>query len=92
MIQLKGKPLSLSAKILAVFIVVGALILKATHYPDLDIDAAIKVGGFVVIVFGTVDVSLIMESIFGSGGSRGHTPQYESDGAALPPNNEGGSL
>ena len=65
MIELKGKPLSLGAKILAAVIAVGALILKALVAPDLDIDAALKVAGFIVLIFGTVDLSLIAANIFG---------------------------
>jgi sorbitol-specific phosphotransferase system component IIBC len=62
--ELKGKPLSLVAKILGVIIAVGALILKATISPELDIDAAIKVAAFVVLVFAPVDLSMVMSNIF----------------------------
>lgn len=65
-IELKGKPLSLGAKILGVIIAVGALILKALVSPELDVDAAIKVAAFVVIVFAPVDLSLIFANIFGT--------------------------
>ncbi len=68
MVRLKGKPLSLGAKILAVIIVLGGLALKGLALIDIKVDDLIKVGGFVVIIFGTVDVSLIMEAIFGPGG------------------------
>jgi hypothetical protein len=64
-IELKGKPLSLGAKILGCIIAVGALCLKATVSPGLDIDAAIKVAAFVVIVFAPVDLSMIFGNIFG---------------------------
>jgi hypothetical protein len=63
--ELKGKPLSLGAKILGTAIAVGALILKATISPMLDIDAAIKTAAFVVIVFAPVDLSMVMANIFG---------------------------
>jgi hypothetical protein len=63
--ELKGKPLSLGAKILAVVIAVGALAVKAFLSPELDIDAALKVAGFCVVVFGTVDVSMIIGNITG---------------------------
>ncbi|GHU05062.1 hypothetical protein FACS1894147_10850 [Spirochaetia bacterium] len=72
-IELKGKPLSLGAKILGIVIAVGALILKALVSPELDIDAAIKVAAFVVIVFAPVDLSMIFSNIFGArnGGAGG---------------------
>jgi hypothetical protein len=63
--ELKGKPLSLGSKILGTVIAVGALVLKATISPMLDIDAAIKTAAFVVIVFAPVDVSMVMGNIFG---------------------------
>jgi hypothetical protein len=66
MIELKGKPLSLGAKVLGVVIAVGALVLKALVNPSLDIDAAIKVSAFVVIVFAPVDLSMIFGNIFGT--------------------------
>jgi predicted phage tail protein len=69
-VELKGKPLSLGAKILGCFIAVGALLLKATISPGLDIDAAIKVAAFVVIVFAPVDLSLIFGNIFGTRAAR----------------------
>jgi predicted phage tail protein len=65
-IELKGKPLSLGSKILGCIIAVGALVMKATVSPGLDIDAAIKVSAFVVIVFAPVDVSMIFGNIFGT--------------------------
>jgi predicted phage tail protein len=71
--ELKGKPLSLGAKILGVCIAVGALVLKATISPGLDIDAAIKVAAFVVLVFAPIDLSMVMSNIFTPlGGNRIH--------------------
>ena len=72
-LELKGKPLSLGAKMLGVIIAVSALIMKATVSPELDIDAAIKVAAFVVIVFAPVDLSMIFGNIFATrhaGGTR----------------------
>jgi hypothetical protein len=63
-LELKGKPLSLGAKILGAIIAIGALVLKATISPTLDIDAALKVAAFVVLVFAPVDVSMVMGNIF----------------------------
>jgi predicted phage tail protein len=68
--ELKGKPLSLGAKILGAVIAVGALLLKATISPSLDIDAALKVAAFVVLVFAPIDVSMMMSNIFGPLASR----------------------
>ena len=64
-VELKGKPLSLGAKIIGALIAVGALALKATVSPDMDIDAAIKAAAFVVLVFAPVDLSMVMGNIFG---------------------------
>jgi hypothetical protein len=63
-VELKGKPLSLGAKIIGAFIAVTALVMKATISPLLDIDAAIKVAAFVVLVFAPIDVSMWMKNIF----------------------------
>jgi hypothetical protein len=38
--------------------------LKVTISPSLDIDAAIKVAAFVVLVFSPVDLSMVMNNIF----------------------------
>jgi predicted phage tail protein len=72
--ELKGKPLSLGSKILGTIIAVGALVLKATISPMLDIDAAIKVAAFVVIIFAPVDLSMVMGNIFGPLGNRNGPP------------------
>jgi hypothetical protein len=63
-VELKGKPLSLGAKIIGALIAVSALVMKATVSPLLDIDAAIKVAAFVVLVFAPIDVSMCMKNIF----------------------------
>jgi hypothetical protein len=63
-VELKEKPLSLGAKILGAIIAIGALVLKAALSPTLDIDAALKVAAFVVLVFVPIDVSMIMDNIF----------------------------
>jgi hypothetical protein len=44
--------------------------LKATVSPGLDIDAAIKVAAFVVVVFAPVDLSMIFGNIFGARAAR----------------------
>jgi hypothetical protein len=66
--ELKGKPLSLGAKVLGAAIAIGALAVKATVSPSLDIDAALKVSAFVVLVFAPVDVSMIVGNIFSKRG------------------------
>ena len=66
--ELKGKPLSLGAKILSVVIVIASLIAKATISPGFDIDASLKVAAFVALVFSPVDASLIASNIFGKRG------------------------
>jgi hypothetical protein len=63
--ELKGKPLSLGAKILGAVIAITALLFKATISPYLDIDAALKVAAFVVLVFAPVDLSMVLGNIFG---------------------------
>jgi hypothetical protein len=78
--ELKGKPLSLGAKILGAVIAIGALLLKATVSPQLDIDAAIKTAAFVVVIFAPVDLSMVMGNIFGPPGTRRsqtHSAQYQ---------------
>jgi predicted phage tail protein len=77
--ELKGKPLSLGAKILGVIIAVGALLLKATISPALDIDAAIKVAAFVVVIFMPIDLSMIMSNIFAPLGNRQTNNSYGAD-------------
>jgi hypothetical protein len=79
-IELKGKPLSLGAKLLGCFIAVGALVLKATVSPGLDIDAAIEVAAVVVIVFAPVDLSMIFGNIFGTKAARQSEQPYAAGG------------
>lgn len=63
--ELKGKPLSLGAKILGTMIVVSGLALKGFDMaPGLVIDDVIKAGAFIVLVFSPIDVSIWLEKIF----------------------------
>jgi hypothetical protein len=62
---LKGKPLSLGAKITGAVIALGGLAAKIWIKPELDIDAVLKVALFVPLLFVTVDLSLIAEVVFG---------------------------
>jgi hypothetical protein len=63
--ELKGKPLTLGAKIMAAGIAIGGLIVKSFWSPSLDIDAVIKTAAFVVLVFAPIDLSLIASNVFG---------------------------
>jgi hypothetical protein len=63
--ELKGKPLSLGSKILAVIIAICGLVLKATIIPDFDIDASLKTALFVALVFSPVDASMVISNVFG---------------------------
>ena len=63
--ELKGKPLSLGSKILAILIALVGLALKATIVPNFDIDAVLKTSLFVALVFSPVDMSMMISNIFG---------------------------
>jgi len=67
-VELKGKPLSLGAKIVGALIALLGLTAKIGPAPELDIDAVLKVAAFVVLIFASVDVSLWLENIFGKKG------------------------
>ena len=64
--ELKGKPLTLGAKIIAAGIAIGGLVLKAFWSPSLDIDAVIKVSALLALLFAPIDLSIIATNIFGS--------------------------
>lgn len=76
--ELKGKPLSLGVKILAVIVAIGGLIFKGLvpSASSLSIDDILKVAGFIVLIFGTVDASMIIGNIRGARG--GAAPPNES--------------
>mgnify|MGYP000937793668 CR=1 FL=1 len=63
MIELKGKPLTLGAKIFAAVIAIVGLVLKATAAPSLNIDDVLKVAGFIFLIFSPIDVSMWLEKI-----------------------------
>ena len=65
--ELKGKPLTLAAKVLGSAVALAGLVLKATVSPELDIDAVLKVAGFIVLVFAPVDVSLVLQNLVKGG-------------------------
>jgi hypothetical protein len=60
---MKGKPITLGAKILAIATVYGGLSLKATIAPDLPFDDVLKAAAFAVIICAPVDLSLVIETI-----------------------------
>ena len=48
-------------------VALAGLVLKATVSPELDIDAVLKVAGFIVLVFAPVDVSLVLQNLVKGG-------------------------
>lgn len=64
--RLKGKPLSLIAKLIGALIAVAGLAAKIWIRPDLDIDSVLKVACIVVLFFSPIDISLIAENVFGA--------------------------
>ncbi|MDR2798673.1 MAG: hypothetical protein LBB80_10055 [Treponema sp.] len=66
----------IGGQILGAIIAIGALVLKATISPALDIDAAIKVAAFVVLIFAPIDLSMIFKNIFEPLGTRKEYPEY----------------
>jgi len=65
--ELKGKQLTLRAKIIAAAVAIASLGIKiAGLAPSLDIMDALKVSTFIVIIFSPVDISLWLEKIPGN--------------------------
>ena len=77
--ELKGKQLSLGAKIIGALIALIGLGVKALWAPDLSYDDVLKAAAFVVLIFTPVDVSLWLENIF------------QKKMPSLPPPPEGGA-
>ncbi len=64
--ELKGKQLTLRAKIFAAAVAIVSLGLKVAGLaPSLDIIDALKVATFIVIIFSPVDISLWLDKIPG---------------------------
>jgi len=63
--KIKGKSLTLGAKLVGVAIALGGLAAKIWVDHDLDIDSVLKVAAFVPLLFTPVDISLIAENVFG---------------------------
>ena len=63
--QLKGKQLSLEAKIFAGIFVIAAFILNSVFKWSLSMRDILMVGGFIALVFSPVDLSLIAKNIRG---------------------------
>lgn len=64
--ELKGKPLTLSAKICGALLAFGGLGLKYSGLvPGLNIDDVLKVAFFTVAIFLPVDASLLVQNLLG---------------------------
>lgn len=62
---LKGKQLTLSAKLLAVAIVLISLGFKSVGYlPGVSMLEVIQSAGFIVAIFAPIDLSLVFDTIF----------------------------
>lgn len=64
--ELKGKTLSLLAKILAIVFVVACFIVSVLTKIPIPMDDTIKVAVFVALVFSPVDVSMWIQNFFGT--------------------------
>lgn len=62
--ELKGKQLSLGAKLGAIFFVLLCFVVMIVCKVAIPIDDALKVGIFIALVFSPVDVSLWIEKFF----------------------------
>lgn len=62
MLRLKGKPLSLSSKLVAVLLVFTAILAEIITGKTLPINDVIKAAIFIMLVFAPVDISLWMET------------------------------
>jgi hypothetical protein len=63
--NIKGKSLTLGAKLIGAMIALGGLAAKIWIDHELDIDSVLKVAAFVPLLFTPVDLSLIAENVFG---------------------------
>lgn len=61
--ELKGKQLSLSAKIAAIVFVLLCFVVMITTKIVIPIDDVIKIGAFIALVFSPVDISLWLEKL-----------------------------
>jgi hypothetical protein len=77
---LKGKPLSLLSKLLAVFFVLLCFCVNVFTSFNIPMDDVIKVALFMALVFSPVDISLWMETFAGIRGK----PVSPGDDAAPP--------
>lgn len=78
--KLKGKQLSLSSKMLAVFIACTALFMEIITGVTIPMNDVIKVSLFVALVFSPVDISLWVETFFQSFSSgRKKAPPSDED-------------
>lgn len=64
--ELRGKTLSLLAKILAIVFVIACFIVSLVTRIPIPMDDTIKVAVFVALVFSPVDVSMWIQNFFGT--------------------------
>lgn len=64
--ELKGKTLSLLAKILAIVFVIACFVVSLVTRIPIPMDDTIKVAVFVALVFSPVDVSMWIQNFFGT--------------------------
>ncbi len=62
MIEVKGKPLSLTSKMIAVAMVCGAVCAEVVTGRPVPINDVIKAAIFIMLVFAPVDISLWVET------------------------------
>lgn len=63
--RLKGKPISLTAKIVSIALVLLGLIAKMSFAPLIPFDDVLKAAGFMVLVCSPIDASLVIEALLG---------------------------
>jgi hypothetical protein len=64
--ELKGKPLTLAAKLLAIVFVITMTVLKILFSWSVSIMDIIAVGTFIAFAFGSVDASMLTKNIKGN--------------------------
>lgn len=67
--KLKGKPVTLTSKILAIFIAIGGLILKIVTKNPIPMGDVIMVAAFVGLICCPIDMSLFVETFFSALGN-----------------------
>lgn len=83
--ELKGKTLTLAAKIVAALFVLLCFGLITVFGFNIEIDNVIKIGIFIALLFSPVDVSLWLQTFF-SGLSNTRNKTFPDDGKSEPLN------